>query len=295
MTTQLYDPQLVGREEIRDPIDLPLDHKNTSTRWDIYGITEVPLLVRAQNGQVYDDKKLKAILYEGRYGQVVSRRYVVFPNPEVDKIVHRIINEENTGLTLQKEYESHYGHAKYWQLIREDFKHNIEYKGRDDVVQTGCVLRNSVGTSVALGADIFTYRVICENGAVARERDFGLKLRHVGSFETLYDIFVAGIAKVLQRSEEMIEYYRKAQKIRMNKKIANELARRIPHNVFPECMIYDKKQKQVILSREENLWKAFNDITENVWHNDKAKFFQKSGIEQATHRILVEAVRGRYV
>jgi hypothetical protein len=49
----------------------------------------------------------------------------------------------------------------------------IDNKGMKDEVRVGCVIRNSLGAGVALGADLFTYRLICENGAIAKGRDLG--------------------------------------------------------------------------------------------------------------------------
>lgn len=274
-------------------IDLPFDFKNARRFWeDKYGITEIPLLVKSADGTVYDDRRLKGIFVNGKYKRMVSRNYVVFPNEEVNELVQELAAKNN--LEIQRVDVSHHGDAAYWQLLSKSMDKYIEYKGKNDAIKVGCVIRNSVGAGVALGADLFTYRVFCSNGAVARGNDMGFSLKHVIAHDLMLEIFMDKIKKIIEQTGELIEYYQKAAQLRMNKRIAEEIAKRIPQKSFPKCMTYDYKNKQVILTRQDDLWTAFNDVTQAVWHDDKSHYLKKSGQEQALHRILVNAVDGRY-
>lgn len=279
--------------------DLPFDSKKTDRTWyDKYGIETKNLLVHSKGGELYDDRKYKGIFIDDKYKNLVSRYRIIYPNEEVDNFL--IGYAEKLKLGIKKRYWSHYGDAQYWELLSEEFNEQVEYKGLSDVIKIGCIVRNSLSTNVALGADAYTWRVFCENGAVARGKDFGFALRHVGKDpEKMINAFMHGLDKILVDSKELIEYYRKAAGLRMNKKIADHIAKRMPVKAFPSCMTYDYKTHKAILLREDDLWKSFNDVTERVWHPERFNqketgFLNKQGIEIAMHSILKNAVHGKY-
>lgn len=279
--------------------DLPFDFKRTDYTWnDKYGITTVPLLVKAKSGELYDDKRLKGIFIDGNYRKIVSRLYVVYPNEEVDAFLKD--NAKRLNLEIRNTYESHYGDAKYWELLHSTMEENIEYKKKNDVLRVGVMVRNSLGTYVSLGADLFTWRVVCENGMVTRGHDMGFALRHVGKNpQKLFDAFQQGIESVLNKTKVLIEYYKKAANVRMNKAIAEALAKRLPVKKFPSCMTYDYKKHETVLLRNDDMWKAFNDVTERLWHPERFHqkeigFLTTSAAERHLQMVLEKAVDGRY-
>lgn len=285
------------------PIDtLPFDKDERrwdKTWYDKYGILTKNLFAHSATGMTYDDRRFKGIFVDDKYRRIVSRFYTLFPNQELD--AYLVDNAAKLNLEIIKRYWSNYGDAQYWELLSDEFDQHIEYKGKDDVVKIGCMVRNSLGASVALGADTYTWRVTCENGAVGRGRDLGFALRHLGGDpDKLFVAFKKRIGQILENSKELVEYYRKAASLRMNKKIAQEIKRlHIPVKVFPECMSYDYKNKAVVLLREDDLWKTFNDVTERVWHperfgNKPREFANQASIEITMHSILKNAVDGKY-
>lgn len=292
--TQQMDVQSLDMNRGIKATDLPFDFAHQVTTWkEKYGLTEPPLLVRGADGSLYDDRRFKGIFINDNYRRIVSRHYIVYPNEEVDELLRE--NAAKLNMEIRKTYKSHFGDAMYWELLNEDIEEQVEYKGKNDAVKVGCIVRNSVGTNVALGADLFTWRVFCENGAVARGKDMGFALRHVGGEpEKLIQSFIHGLEGVLAKSIELVEYYRKMAHLRMNKKIAEELSKHLPIRAFPDCMTYDYKNHVPVLKGEADLWTAFNDVTEKVWHYEKTGFLSKSVIEKDTHRIMINAVQGRY-
>lgn len=293
LETNLLSQYEVLQDGIR-AVDLPFQFDKSDRTWyDKYGIEAVPLWVRRADGKLFDDRHFKGIFIDGKYRRIVSRYYILFPNQELDSFLRE--NAKRLGIEIRKTYQSHYGDAMYWELLSEDIKEQVEYADKGDVVRCGAVVRNSLGASVALGADIFTFRVWCENGAVARGNDMSFTLKHVGrEYEKLFESFKKGIDEIMVKTQLMIEYYKKFALTRMNRRIAKELGKRIPVKHFPDCMAYDYRTHETILKREDNLWESFNQITESVWHNEKVGFANKSSIEQATHRVLINAVNGRY-
>lgn len=279
-------------------IDLPFDFKNKVTTWQKkYGITEVPLHVRAADGQVYDDKKFKGIFKHNKYSKIVGRNYTVLPNEEVREMLQDYIQKTNSGLKIVKEYTSHHGDAMFWQVHSQDFK---EVKPGDNI-QIGCIVRNSVGTYVALGADLFTYRLICKNGAIAKGQDLGsIAVRHIGNKDNMLLAFGKGIETIIDRTARLVKYYKKATEMTVDQRIAEAWAARIPQRALPPQIEVDTKSGKVVLTGKPNLWDAFNDITQNSWHDYKqgepmktnAGFLTKYHTTLHAHKVMIQAIDG---
>lgn len=296
------EQQIVTNVDLRvegiQATDLPFDTKHIDRAWyDKYGIETKNLLVHSADGAIYDDRRFKGIFVDDKYRRIVNRYQAIYPNQEVDAYLKE--NASKLKLEIKKTYFSHRGDAQYWELLSSEIDDYVEYANVRDVVKVGCIVRNSLGTDVALGADLYTWRKFCENGAIARGRDMGFALRHMGDPEKLFATFEEQLGNIVQKSVGLVEYYKKAAKLRMNKRIAQELAKRIPVRAFPDCMSYDYKTHTAILGREDDLWRAFNDITEKVWHPERfhqkeTGFLNKSVIEKQTHWVLINAVQGKY-
>lgn len=269
-------------------VNLPFDFKRTDMTWsDKYGITSVPLLVRSASGKLYDDKRLKGLFVDGKYKRIVSRKYVVFPNQEVDELIREIADEQH--LTIGKTHDSHYGDAMYWEVLDG----TSEYIEKGDEMNFGCVARNSLGAGVALGAECFTFRLVCSNGAIARGQDLGsVALRHMGTHEQMLEKFTSSISDVIEESHTLVQAYRKATQIRMSLLIAEEFAKYIPERALPDSMEVIRKHGKiasVALNRRDTLWETFNDITKAAWHHRKSEWMTKSGILQRAHWVLFHA------
>jgi hypothetical protein len=290
-------PQYLERDTI-EVTNMPFDHKNAGTTWKKkYGITEPPLLANGADGQTYDDKRLKGIFKYGKYNKIVGRGYTVFPNEEAREMLQEYIKRTNSDLKITKEYTSHHGDAMFWQVLSG----NVQEVKKGDDVQIGCIIRNSVGTYVALGADLFTYRLICKNGAIAKGQDLGsIAIRHIGDKDKMMLAFGKGIEHILERTEDLIKYYREAAKMKVNKLIAEKWAQRIPQRTLPKEIEVDAKTGKVTLTGAPNLWAAFNDITANSWHDYKQGEPMKTGTGFLTkyhttlhaHKIMIQAIDG---
>jgi hypothetical protein len=278
-------------EEVRrgiPAVNLPFDFEHTDERWnDKYGITSVPLLVRSASGRLYDDKRLKGLFVDGKYKRIVSRKYVVFPNEEVDELIKEIAEQQH--LTIGKTHDSHYGDAMYWEVLDSV----PEYVGAGDEMSLGCIVRNSLGAGVALGADCFTFRLICSNGAIARGQDLGsVSLRHMGTHDQMLDKFTLSISNVIEESHTLVQAYKRATQIRMNLLIAEEFVKYIPERALPDSIEVTRKNRNVIgvaLARRDTLWETFNDITKAAWHHRRSGWMTKSGILQRAHWVLLHA------
>lgn len=269
-------------------INLPFDFEHTDETWhDKYGITSVPLLVRSASGRLYDDKRLKGLFVDGKYKRIVSRKYVVVPNEEVDALIREIAEQQH--LKIGKTHDSHYGDAMYWEVLDDKY----EYVDPADELNAGCIVRNSLGAGVALGADCFTFRLVCSNGAIARGQDLGsVALRHIGTHEQMIDRFASSVSDVITESHSLVKAYKKATQIRMNLLIAEEFVKYVPERALPPTIEVTRKHGKIAdvsLNRRDTLWETFNDITKAAWHHRKSGWMTKSGVLQRAHWVLLHA------
>ena len=278
--------------------DLPFDYRRKVTTWEKqYGITEIPLNVRDMSGTEYEDHKYKGVFFNGMYGCMVKQSYVVYPNEEVNAVLHKWVDRPGSGLKIVKQYFSHGGSASYWQIMSD--KYAEVQKG--DKIQIGCLVRNSIGTYVALGADLFTYRLICSNGAIAKGSDLGsIAVRHIGDRNIMVKEFSKGLEQILDRTAGLIHYYKEAAKMKVNQLIAESWAKRIPQRALPPQIEVNTKTEKVTLTGQPNLWTAFNDITANVWKNEsqgekmktETGFSTKYYLTMYAHNIMKQAIDG---
>jgi hypothetical protein len=262
---------------------MPFDFKNAGTTWkEKYGITEPPLLAHGADGQLYDDGRFKGIFKHGKYNKIVGRNYTVLPNEEVRELLNEYINSTNSGLKIAKEYTSHHDDAMYWQVMSSEVK---EVTKGDE----------------ALGADLFTFRLICKNGAIAKGQDLGsIAIRHLGDKDKMLLAFGNGIEHILDRTVDLIKYYKAATKMKVTKLIAEQWAKRIPQRALPQAIEVDTKSGKVVLTGTPNLWESFNDITANAWKNLKrgeemkfqTGFLTKYYTTLHAHKVLIAAVDG---
>jgi hypothetical protein len=128
---------------------------------------------------------------------------------------------------------------KYFGVVENSFVN-------DDVVQCGLDIYNGIETSTALGGTMYTYRLKCLNGAVARDKALGtFSIPGVAKAEERLVRMETGILDILERFTKVIDYYTRAAQIKVNLKIANEYylklsAKQIADEHMPESFEIDQ-------------------------------------------------------
>lgn len=225
---------------------------------------------------------------------------------------------EGSGLKITHEHEGHHGDTMHWEILSDRFDRNIQnsYIGKDDIIRFGAVVRNGIGTNVALGVDLFTYRLVCENGAVARGTDLGsFSISHVRrKNERIQDAIVPAIKEVVSRLKDFTNYYQQATMITFNDRMLQEIVKKMQPSdkMMPKWVDIDfdlrrlkeqrpkdqelQRKSEYSIGREArgyDLWHVFNDMTANYWHNGNMAFHRISRKEQQLHQVLIKAVEGR--
>jgi len=289
MTTQLKEPIDISqtRQGVQT-VTMPFDFDRKDTTWNKYGIMTAPLLQEALDGTVYADNKLMGIFRKEKIKRLTSRKYVIFPNKECDLVVGDFLDKyaDKYRLKLHKTHFAYNGDAKYWE-IRSSKKYKID---TGDEVQLGVVVRNSLACNVSFGADIFTFRLVCQNGAISKGKDLlSLKIKHYGkdSLKLMQESLTRRIHDLFYEGELLLDQYRIATKLKVRQEAAEQIVRKVSHKYIPEYIEWDVERKQVIL-RDTTVpwWKLFNDVTKSVWHNNAINFLTKADITNVMHSVM---------
>ncbi len=290
------EPELLLSGNVR-AIEMPFNFNKAVHTWKPHGYSEVPLLVRAKDGKLYDDRKFKGIFKNGLYRKLVKRNYVVLPNEEVDNIVNRLLRThgEKHQLYLFKTHFAYNGDAQYWEIrSKKEYKIPGSYRN-NDVVQLGIIIRNSLGCNITYGMDVFTFCQVCANGAIRKGNDLlSMKIKHYGkdSLKMMTENLDRRMDDVMTEGKELIEQYEKAVKLKLRLETAKLIAKRIPVRYLPDYIHVDEKTKAVTLTDKVSLWNAFNDSTQKIWHND-ISFLTKSDLTVHLHRVLEKEIVAR--
>ena len=179
----------------------------------------------------------------------------------------------NTGeygdLKITRTDTAHDGFTKFWTIM-SDRKHSVNV---NDDLQFGINIRNGIGTQVALGVDLFSYRLVCSNGAVARDKKFGsVQIYHKGNASEIEEKFVDAMTTVLEKAGKLLDYYKTMREITMTTKLLDYIVEtsEIPLRYLPEKIVDvvtprdDKELSETIIKlrdRNATLFDFFQGIT----------------------------------
>lgn len=252
------------------------------TYQESYGDITAPLAIRSTElNEMVRQPNSKMWIHNQNFKKLLGGNYELLPHPEIERISKKIIDTDlsKEKIKLIKTHETSQGDTKYWKYLGDEV-YNVD--GEGDKIKVGFVIRNGIGTGVALGIDAFTYRLICENGAVAQGRNIGsMSIRHIGQSNKLLSEFSNGIKAIMISVKEILKYYRKATLIKVGNELANQMYQRLydlgdtylpdSWNIkTPEEIERLKKEGKfknnlnlIKVKREISLWETFNQITKN--------------------------------
>jgi len=223
---------------------------------------------------------------------IVSRQFVIIPNQMIMQMLADVSKDLNLS-TLQMKYTRN-GYA-----IRIDLLSNrMEPVEVNDLVQYGVSIRNSIDGTTALGVDSFMYRLACRNGATARIPNVTFNARHVGDANRLLEAFKEALRTALEYCHQLVELYRRATKIKVDKEIAERLVElRLPFMYYKYTPIRltvnevnGVRTVDIDVIREDTLWNTFNGITYVITHKSRANPIARSRMTHRLHRLMQEIV-----
>ena len=260
-----------------------------------YSVGEADLVLKTTAGNS-ELKKVKAVINKTdklELVAIVSKNFAVIPNQLVQDMVAEVSKDLSLE-TLSVKY-TRTGYAMRIDLL-SDRKEAVEL---NDLVQFGVSIRNSIDGTTALAVDMFTYRLACRNGATAKVSNLTFNAKHIGDANRLLERFRDALRTALENCSQLLELYRKATRIKVDRSIAEKVAElNLPYLYYRYTPIRikvvkeggEEERKEIEVLRETTLWEVFNGITYAVTHKSRANPIARSRITHRLHRVLAEVV-----
>lgn len=255
------------------------DMSKVDRTWERYGYLKAPLAVRLENGELSSrSHKSQLVIHNDDYKKIVSNMYAVTPNEFIDEtlVKHVLKNLKDLKMHIEKTYTAHDGDSQYWVIVSDD---KVKIDGDD--FQFGVTVRNGLGTNVSLGADLYSFRLVCTNGAIMRGKNFGsFSIAHIGKAELIAKYFETFIRKLFGKKIELERLYNKIKMIKTNNENATTIYKHMPFaaaylpttwNILSRYDIKDLKEKGKyregmnlveVTTKGQNILEVFNQITE---------------------------------
>jgi hypothetical protein len=257
---------------------MKIDFEKADRTFANYGLIQAPLLYKGSR------IPMKAILKNDKVVSIVGRGYKLLPNNVVTQVAEKIASiyqlEKSSFPRVGGIYERlEYGGLRgFWTLVLPD-----EYKVEDETLHLGFQLRNSEDGRLSFGADLFTYRVACANGAIVKSGHLAIKtaFKHTKGLEIDEAKLQQIIFNLINSGEAVLERYKEMMRVKLNEEIFERL-KRIPKKYFPE--IFRAKELQAELIEATTKWELYNDLTANIWHNRKTSMFTKRVLNNFINR-----------
>jgi hypothetical protein len=310
------DVMLLKPGQYVEAVGRQFDFEHANRYWEAqYGIVEPPSILVDRFGNRYDDRKYKGIFQNGKLLKEPSRDYVTFPNEEMINVVKRLVGDGSTKLRIWKEPEfSNHGLNCHVTVLSTEHGKVIEGSNeKNDFVRLGIVVRNSVGGGLALGTDLFTFRDVCQNGAIFEYEDIGHQsMRHYGKDSAkITRLMRELIESSVNRIEEIYNYYERMTRFKLRERqyVIPDLRHYIPEKYFPDYVDFYKEkiateigaegkatQTKTVTkididekAKDMTLWEVFNSFTKNLWHSD-LNMEHKRFTTMNLHKIIIDAV-----
>jgi hypothetical protein len=212
------------------------------------------------------------------FKRTVSKSLVIIPHEEAFERIDKPIQNFNKSdksktfgqFKLHDEYEAHRSFTHYWEYL-SDRKYDVEV---GDTVQFGICFRNGIGTRVSLGGDIFSYRLVCKNGAVCRDAKLGsFNIPHIQTAEKMMEKFTDAMANTIENFKNLLSYYKAFNVKKLDQQMVDRILKRVdlplkylPENILEITTKKDDKELDepqiTLIDKTATLWDLFNGITE---------------------------------
>jgi hypothetical protein len=153
---------------------------------------------------------------------------------------------------------------------------------------------------MGFGIDLFTYRLICSNGAVVKTGDLEIKAywKHTKHLELDVNALKTTILQIVDRGKAILDNYRALTALKLNQEIAERLAERLPKKYLLEYI--KAVEDKIEILKPATLWEVYDNITRAnewdlnplspVWHSETASMFTKRNLNAELHKVLAISI-----
>ena len=294
----------ISKPEIEKPLPLS-DAKFEGRIVDSYPEYDLTAEKIVRNGK---DTNTQLIIKNDKHYHF-SNRYKVLPNEEAFKVAERVKADMNLiwGEEMKKDWRGPLTIPKYMgnmdraitSLLIDPKEINITAgtKEEPDWIRFGVGIGNSIDGSSSLKSFGFSFRQICGNYAFHKFHLGDIKVDaeiNPGEFNDAkilnkaifihskqidIETFEESVREVLKAGKLIIKRYQAMKIDKLLEKQALELAQRMPSTILKESdeiqkwLPHEKKKGFAFNKKTDiSLYKAFNDITQALTHNEALSF-----------------------
>jgi hypothetical protein len=313
------------------PVNVKADYSEIDETWAEYNFKGLKVKNTDIQGNFAGNSGMKIQVQKDEFGidcvrVCMPEGQAFVPNVAVDNVLAGLEKkiQDFSSDPKAKEFKiekiipkvSHSGNTKHW-IVQTNVE--AEVKGshvEKDVLKLGFSVRNGYNSGTALGIDLFTMRLWCDNGAFAKGVDLAgwNGVRHIGKDpKKLLKVFETGLMKIVEEWKNLLEVYNKMAGVKLNQKIANYIYEKsqkgawdISERFFPDYYVIpevkakkeEKKLKPVIAitakGQTVTLWENFNDMTFGLWRaQDETSYKNKKGEDKTRKAMAFDGVVAR--
>jgi len=272
-------------------------------------VFEVPLVrYNPAKERFYDDYNEKMLYVKQKDGSLaigkeMPRTQPVVTHEWVEDGLQRLADKhkEDWEILPDQTYDEKKGFRRYWGILSKRLDQEVKDSFRiGDVVRFGAMVRNGIDEGLAVGFDLFTYAVLCQNGSIGRGDGLAkASWAHLGKVELFEKRVLEGLEQAFNVGQEFMTYITSANKIKMTNEhitsiyqngwISDKHYNEQYFTINKDVKITDPKRIEIVKKDRTSLWEGYNAITAQVWHSD-IQFGEKSRLLKGLNQELVQIV-----
>jgi hypothetical protein len=226
-------------------------------RWTNYGVTQY---FGAFEGKPKRYQVVSVKLPTGTQNFVRSPGFNPVPTAVAQEIVHYVAKELN--MTIKDEYNNG---LQYLAQLVSQIKGEVE---PGDIVAWGIAVRHNVVGSFRIDTSLL--RLVCSNGLMDPVDSKIANIEKSYDIEKMKESFLSKAQILQDMFEEELERFRQFKRYKMNKDLAEKLAKKLPKPIIQDIIIAGKN-KTVISFSDVDLWTAYNAITNQISNKNNSR------------------------
>lgn len=168
----------------------------------------------------------------------------------------------------------------------------LEIMDKNEEMNFGICVRNSVDGTSGLAIDGFTFRHVCQNASlmtlaqvVKSGQQVGIKRRHTKKLDISLGNLEDWVRQVVGQMGKVKNLYANWMVQELNKDTVFKLGRSLPVKYLPDFINVEKKKVTLTADPIPTMWKTYNIVTAKIWHEP---------VELKTKQLLFEKLHYAY-
>lgn len=274
---------------------------STDDTWKQYGLSEKKV-------RLFGSEDYKAIIKDKKLVMMTGKDYALLPNEELVKAADSAALElgavpfdKFTGKWFHKT-DKHVFYTKSDRQVHALFTFNDPIEiGKGDTVHLGFAAHNSIDGSLGMAIGAFTFRNACSNMVFMGYRNNKMAFddrstiayvynKHTKNLSINLNSLKFNIKNVVSQARMILDQYKLWVTEELKEEVAKTLVKKLSKKYLPGYIKVDKKTKKVEITEKHSMWETYNDLTQQIWHNQKTDYQTKKYYFDQVHKSMMPLV-----